>query len=115
MANREVLLCDIPDEFQPVADYFDEIRSNYPEVSRDSVLGEIEDLKIYGPIAAGCLPTADGMWRLTTVLGYGRKSNLILYPLKNGNYLAVHGFVSSDNADIERGLMIATKRKANLD
>ncbi len=61
MTVREVLLCDIPDDYQPVAKFLEDIGASYPEISFEILLGAIEDLKYFGPIASECLPTVDGM------------------------------------------------------
>jgi hypothetical protein len=110
-----MLLCDIPDSYQSVADYFQDIRSNYPDLSTDMINGAIKDLQIYGPIASECAPVADGLWRLSVAIGFGHKANMMFVVLKNGNYFMIHAFTSTNQSELGEGTILAANRKKGLE
>ena len=112
---KRFVVCDIPDEYQPVADYFDEVRQDYPDLSYQILRGAIDVVKLDGPIVAECAPIGSKMWRLTTVLGFGNKANLIFVTLRSGDFMAVHGFTSKTDSEIQAGTAIGIARKAALE
>jgi hypothetical protein len=75
---------------------------------------EIKLVEEIGPIFAGCALIRNGLWRLHSPIGYGQIANLIFLTLKNGNFLAIHGFTSKSDADLKAGLDLAAKRWADL-
>ena len=108
-------VCDIPDEYRSVADYLNEVKRDYPDLSCEILLGAIEEVELDGPIVAECVPVQEKMWRLTTVLGFGSKANLIFVTVRNGNFLAVHGFTSKTDCEIQAGTALGVARKAALE
>ena len=112
---RRFLLCDLPDVHQPVRDYLNEVERDYPSTSYAMLLGVIETLKVDGPFAADCFPIGGNMWRLTTVIGFGRKANLVFTVLGSGDYFAVHGFTSSSKEEEALGTAIGRARKVALE
>jgi hypothetical protein len=72
-------------------------------------------LKRGGFIVADCTSLGEGLWRLTTMLGFGRRANLIFIELKNGDFLALHAFTSNNDEETARGSAIGLLRKQALD
>ena len=114
-AVKRFVVCDIPDEYQPVADYLDEVKRDYPNLSYEILRGAIDVVELDGSIVAECAPVGGKIWRLTTVLGFGNKANLIFVTLRSGDFLAVHGFTSKTDSEIQAGTAIGIARKAALE
>jgi hypothetical protein len=109
------LLCDIPDEHQPVREYLKEVKRDYPYASIEALYAGIGELEFYGPAVAGCVDIGKGCWRFSMMLGFGRKANFIFIRPRSGDYLAVHAFTSETEMQMAAGCSTGIARKEALE
>jgi hypothetical protein len=107
MIQRIMRIYDLPDGYPSVRDWLDEL-------SNEEFLAHIYAVQALGPAFAGCKLLSDDLWALSVPIGHGRLANLMFFSLKNGDYLAVHGFTSRRGKDIETEIDIARARKRDL-
>lgn len=112
---RQLLLCDIPDEYQSVRDYLKDVKRDYPYASWESIFGGIAELERFGALVAGCVDIGSDCWRLPMTLGFGRLANLIFVKLRSGDFLAVHAFSSETSEQLEAGCATGILRKEALE
>lgn len=108
------LLYDIPDEDQLIHQYLDEIRHTHSPVSADILLEHMKDVANEGRFITGCKPVGDDLWALDVPIGYGDIARILFFEVKNGDYLAVHGFTKGDEMSAQEGLAVAVRRKRDL-
>ena len=109
-----MLLYDIPDGYQLIHHYLDELRRELSPVSADMVLEQLKEVADYGWIRTECKPLDQGIIGLDAPIGYGKKARILFFETPRGDYLALHAFTLASSADAARGLSIAARRKEDL-
>lgn len=109
MTHRLVRVYDIPDGLPSLRDWLD-------QQDDEAFFAHIRLLELddRAPIFLGCRSLPDGLWGLSVPIGYGMVANLIFFSLKNGDFIAVHGFTSITGEDIDAHVDIAVRRKRDL-
>ncbi len=61
-----------------------------------------------------CKPISSGMWRLRHLIGFGKAHHLIFIAVRDGNYLALHGFTGGADSIDPGALALAEQRLRDL-
>lgn len=108
----EMKFLDIPDGHPLPLDWLDKLQ--------DEALNEqILEIAISGPAVAAmngvdCKPITSRMWRLRHLIGFGKAHYLIFIAVRDGNYLALHGFTGGANSIDPEAMALVEKRLNDL-
>lgn len=108
----EMKFLDIPDGHPLPLDWLDEIQS---EEFNEHIL----EIAISGPALAAingvdCKPITSKMWRLRHLIGFGKAHNLIFIAVRDGNFLALHGFTGKASSIDSEAMTLVEQRLSDL-